>query len=654
MKPIPASSVAPRKPSRLQTLGSAYIVFAIGLTMTLSLWDWSERVYDRNAQSYFEFRVGQLLKRIEKRLDTYQQVLHGARGLFVASLSVERDEFFQYVNSLHLDERYPGIQGVGYSMIVPKEKKESHTLKMRQQGFPEYEIYPAGDRDVYTSIIYLEPFAKRNLAAFSYDMFSEPVRHKAMVYARDNDAIGISGKVTLVQETDTDIQAGFLMYLPVYRNGQPHTTEKERRANIIGWVYSPFRMNDFMVGIGGERAGDLHLTIYDGDQISDASWMYSDEPKQVSKQTFSTTRTLQMGGHKWTLVIHSEPGLSNWLDHNQSLTILISGVTLSVMLALLVREFIWRGQALAIAAEANRELQESEARFRLMADSAPVLIWMTDTDKSAVWLNKHWLDFTGRDLQTEMGSGWLESVYPSHTELVKKLLDWHFSLRKPFSVEYRLRRHDGEYRWILNSGVPRLDENGEFIGFVGSCIDITKHKEMEEELWELAITDGLTGFLNRRHFLVRLQEEFDRMQRKPESSSSVLMLDLDHFKCINDNYGHATGDAILQHFADIVRGQQRKIDVVGRLGGEEFAIILPDTEISEARVFAERLRKSIADNPLEQQDATINVTVSIGVAELSAASKSSDNVLSSADRALYLAKENGRNQVVLFSGNDCT
>lgn len=648
MKPMLASFLTPGKTKRLQTLGSAYLVFGLGLVLTLSLWDWSEHVYESNAKSYFEFRVGQLLESIDKRLETYQQVLHGARGLFAASTEVERQEFYHYVNSLHLNLRYPGIQGVGFSLLVPKADKQRHTHSIRQQGFPNYDIYPGGDRAVYTSIIYLEPFAQRNLAAFGYDMFSEPVRHAAMVYARDHDTIGMSGKVQLVQETDADIQAGFLIYLPVYRNGQPHTTESERRANIVGWVYSPFRIKDFMQGIGGERGGDLHLAIYDGDQMDEQGLMYSDAPRLRSVQTINTTRKLQVGGHTWTLFIQSEPGLTNWLNHNQSLTILISGVSLSILLALLVREFISRGQALAVAEQANRELQESEARFRLMADSAPVLIWMTNANQSAIWFNRHWLEFTGRHLQREIGDGWLESVYPSHVELVKKLFDWHFNVRKPFSVEYRLRRHDGAYRWIINNGVPRLNEKGQFIGFIGSCIDITKHKEMEEELWELATTDGLTGFLNRRHFLVRLQEEFDRMQRKPELRSSVLMLDLDHFKQINDNYGHATGDAVLKHFSDIIRSEQRKIDVVGRLGGEEFGIILPDTDILEARVFAERLRNSVEVKPLSQQDIMIDITVSIGLASLNEHSKSPDSVLSNADHALYEAKEKGRNRVALF------
>ncbi|MGZ5000651.1 MAG: CHASE domain-containing protein [Methylomonas sp.] len=651
--PIPESTLVAQPVSwrrRLWVQMGASLVFVCALLITFGLWSWAERNFQRDTQTYFDFRVRQLMDHIDQRLENYRQVLHGARGCFAASEKMERAEFHEYIAALSLDRRYPGIQGVGFSLIVPKEQLARHTREIRRQGFPDYQITPAGERDVYTSIIYLEPFTGRNLRAFGYDMFQEPVRHQAMAYARDNDGVGMSGKVTLVQETDTDIQAGFLMYLPVYKNGLPHDNEQQRRTNIVGWVYAPFRMKDFMVGVGGEQAADLHLSIYDGEQISEASLLYSDEPSQISGHPLSTTRQMSIGGHIWTLVIHSEPAIETRMDQNLSQIILISGVTLSVLLALLVRQFIERGQTLAWVEEVNQELHESEDRFRLMADSAPVLIWVAETDHSAVWFNKFWLDFTGRTLSQEIGQGWLESVHPAHVELLVKLLIWHFQLHKPFSVEYRLRRHDGEYRWVVHTGVPRFDERGDFMGFIGSCIDITEHKEMEEELWELATTDGLTGFLNRRHFIVRLQEEFDRMQRNEDLQSSVLMLDLDHFKKINDRYGHAAGDAVLNHFAKIIHSQQRKIDVVGRVGGEEFAIILPDTELAEARFFAERLRKTVEDRPLQHEADRIEITVSIGIALLSATSKSPDKVLREADRALYEAKDTGRNRVVLSQG----
>lgn len=630
----------------LLTQASTYIVLSLGLLMTLVLWQAAESALMRNYQNYFDFRVSQLVATLKKRLENYEQVLYGARGLFEASEDVDRNEFRRYVNALQLAERYPGIQGVGLSLLVPGKQKPAHTQEIRQQGFPDYAIYPAGERDVYTSIIYLEPFVGRNLRAFSYDMFSEPVRHKAMVYARDNDLVGMTGKVTLVQETDSDIQAGFLMYLPVFQKNQPQNTVVERQNHIFGWVYSPFRIRDFLAGIGGERGSDLHLSIYDGEQISPATLMFSDHTESAHSYEIIKILPFEIGGHQWTLQIRSDPSLKYWQNTKLPMLVLSSGIFVSVLLTLLTWQFFARGRALALAAAANQELQESEARFRLMADSAPVLIWLIDAKQLAIWFNKRWLAFTGRTLEQELGKGWLDSVDPAHRELVVKLLRWHFQVRKPFNVEYRIKRADGEYRWIIDAGVPRFNELGEFVGFIGSCIDITKHKQMEEELWEQATTDVLTGFSNRRHFLVRLQDEFDRMQRNDELQSSVLMLDLDHFKRINDRFGHAVGDAVLKHFAKIIQTQQRKVDVVGRLGGEEFAIILPDTDLSAARPFAERLRKAVCNTPLAHHATLINVTVSIGMARLSQNSKSAESVLNDADAALYAAKDAGRNQVV--------
>jgi diguanylate cyclase (GGDEF)-like protein/PAS domain S-box-containing protein len=541
------------------------------------------------------------------------------------------------------------VQGVGFSLVVPQAQLLSHTESIRQQGFPHYDIYPAGKRDMYTSIIYLEPFSDGNLRAFGYDMFTDPTRRHAMIHARDTDTIGITGRVSLVQELDSDNQAGFLMYLPVFQNRRPHDNEVDRRNHILGWVYAPFQIRDFMAEIGGERGTDLRLSIYDGEKISAATLMYTDQADPIQGKGISKTIHLAIGGHIWTLAIHSETSLKDWLNTYHPLIILISGVGLSMLLSLSIRQYIARGQALAMAAAVNQELQESEMRFRLMADSAPVLIWLTDVNQAAIWFNKQWLQFTGQRLSENLGQGWLSLVESSQKKWLLKVLHWHYQIRKPFNLEFRLRRYDGAYRWILNTGVPRFNNNGDFVGFIGSCIDITQHKEMEEELWELATTDGLTGFLNRRHFLVRLREEFDRIQRNDKLQSALLMLDIDHFKRINDSYGHAIGDEVLKHFAQIIRSQQRKVDIVGRMGGEEFAVILPDTNLSEARVLAERLLHTVARTPLAHEVSLIKITISIGVAQLNIHSESADSALKQADQALYRAKEAGRNQIAVQS-----
>lgn len=177
--------------------------------------------------------------------------------------------------------------------------------------------------------------------------------------------------------------------------------------------------------------------------------------------------------------------------------------------------------------------------------------------------------------------------------------------------------------------------------------DLVEHKRLEAELLLLASTDTLTGLDNRRSFLGKLQHELERLKRFDILHASVLMLDLDHFKSINDSLGHAAGDAVLRHCAALMREDLRKIDSVGRLGGEEFAILLVGSDTEAAAVFAERLRSKIADTPCVYQGQSILVTISIGMSALHGSDTQIDEVMNRADRALYRAKALGRNRCEL-------
>jgi PAS domain S-box-containing protein len=130
---------------------------------------------------------------------------------------------------------------------------------------------------------------------------------------------------------------------------------------------------------------------------------------------------------------------------------------------------------------AEEELRESEARFRTVADAAPVLIWMSGPDKLCTFFNKGWLDFTGRTIEQELGNGWAEGVHREDFDRCRDIYGNSFDARQPFTMEYRLRRSDGEYRWVLDSGTPHFAEDGAFLGYIGSCIDITERKRAEEK-----------------------------------------------------------------------------------------------------------------------------------------------------------------------------
>jgi len=135
--------------------------------------------------------------------------------------------------------------------------------------------------------------------------------------------------------------------------------------------------------------------------------------------------------------------------------------------------------------QADHDLRESESRFRHVADSAPVMVWMSGTDRLCTYFNKPWLNFTGRSLEQELGIGWAGGVHSNDLDRCLAIYSEAFDARREFNMEYRLRRFDGQYRWVFDRGVPRYESDGTFLGFIGSCLDITDRKAMEETLLDL-------------------------------------------------------------------------------------------------------------------------------------------------------------------------
>lgn len=209
-------------------------------------------------------------------------------------------------------------------------------------------------------------------------------------------------------------------------------------------------------------------------------------------------------------------------------------------------------------------------------------------------------------------------------------------------VEENYTRKDGSEFPVEMTVAPIESHDG---GAVVVFHDIVKRKRLEAELQALAITDPLTGLPNRRHFLAMLEQETRRLQRFPEASAALLMLDLDHFKRVNDQYGHAAGDAVLRHFGTLLQGRLRRTDLAGRIGGEEFAVLLVGSRMAGAVEFAEQLREQVRASAVEFDGQRLGIGVSIGVTVLDRDDASVDAPLARADRALYRAKEQGRDRV---------
>ncbi|MFT6420499.1 MAG: diguanylate cyclase (GGDEF)-like protein/PAS domain S-box-containing protein [Porticoccus sp.] len=208
-----------------------------------------------------------------------------------------------------------------------------------------------------------------------------------------------------------------------------------------------------------------------------------------------------------------------------------------------------------------------------------------------------------------------------------------------FHAEFRIRHIDGSIRWIESRATPEKEPDGSII-WTGILLDITQRIHAEEQVRIMAITDGLTGINNRQEFDRLLEHEIERANRY-QTPLALLMYDLDHFKQVNDRYGHNTGDTVLKTVASLVNNNIRGIDVHGRWGGEEFMVLLPQTGLNTAKDVAEKLRQAIASHQFNKLGS---ITASFGVVEL-APHENVKSLAQRVDEALYRAKERGRNRV---------
>lgn len=449
-----------------------------------------DAVSTREAEALFTNEVDRTASAIEERVSIYVSALEGAKGLLVASESVERSEWKAYVDTLDIQERYIGIQGIGYAIFVQPDDKEEHIAAIQEEGFPDYSIRPEGERDLYSTIIYLEPFDLRNKQAFGFDMFSNEIRRTAMEQARDTGQARMSGRITLVQEIDDDIQPGFLIYVPFYGVSGSHQTLEERREHIVGYTYSPFRARNFITGIIGENGiPDIGLRINDGANASSESILYEDvdnvvDPEEVPR--FMDSRTIYVAGRPWSLTFVSSSHFGETqLSKFGVPIILLAGVVMSSLLSLIFYTLASsRSRAVSYADQATRSLREAKAKDEAMLSSIADGFVATDHQGRIILVNKAFETISGWGEKDVLGNK-LTEILPMLDEDEKKLSEAERPITKALKksetstvTDMMYKRKDGTNFPVAATVSPILIDN-ELIGAVEIFRDITKEREID-------------------------------------------------------------------------------------------------------------------------------------------------------------------------------
>lgn len=469
----------------------AFIILFAGLLLTLVNSLFVKNGIEKYAKEEFEYACKEIKNKISARLNAHAQLLRSQAALFEEPQLITRDKWRNVCVRQMIESNLPGIQGVGYSVIIPPDELASHENKIRNEGFPEYSVKPAGKRDIYTSIIFLEPFSKMNLRAFGYDMFSEPVRREAMEKARDYNIPSLSAKIILVQETTTDVQAGTLMYVPVYKKGLPIETIEQRRLAIQGWVYSPYRMNDMMAGIlngyGNFNEKNIALEIYDCPSYNPGSMLY--DSKKISGEktgpsiALSFNESIDCNGRQWYLKFSKYGPHSSDLNYGAIWYTAVGGISVSFLLFILYISLISQSRSKLLAEELARELSASEKKYRDLIENSHDIIYTINTDGVLTFVSPSWSVLLGYPIDQVAGHSIYDFIHPDDIPVYKKWLNRGTeSGKRQEEIEYRMKRERGDWCWYASSAVPLFEETGTVIGFEEISRDISERKRVEEAL----------------------------------------------------------------------------------------------------------------------------------------------------------------------------
>lgn len=582
---------------------------------------------------------------ISDKLYDYETIVIAVKQLFMSSNHVTRLEFKTFVEPIL--GRNAEIQAIEWIPEVARDERVMYTENAFLEGYSDFEIKSLVDgelmvspeMDAYYPVYYVEPL-EGNEAALGLDLGSNASRMNSLINAKAWDDVVISEPIHLVQDPDGGL--GFLMIYAI---------QDENMSN--GFVLIVYKFNDFIYeSLLAHEAIGLDLMVLD---ITDGEYytVYKSDDDltldMMSEGNYFQAFPMEVGGRDWSFVF-----MPSIVHMNTYLAKTEDGIWVGTfVLMLLIGLYLWisikNEQRLVERIDAQvREIDEQNIQLQMALEGAGQALWDWNLETNRTKMGKNWVNLIGYSSEelNDMEDPWPHIIHPIDYQRIQDILQRTIDgTESYYHAEYRMIKKDGSVGWFYDEGrLFEEDAKGKPTRFAGTVHDVTEIVELRDKLKTRAVTDQLTGLYNRRYLFEQLAKFFALYQRHEQQYCLVIM-DIDHFKKVNDIYGHVTGDFVLREFAQFIKTRLRHTDLVARYGGEEFVAVLHEVSLDEAEQLVNDIRKAIDERKLTFENNLLHHTFSAGLVSFNEV-ESIDEVVSLADERLYAAKETGRNRVV--------